>query len=252
MNSRFLQWGAGPICVATAVVLMLAPPGDLRAQAVDASPQVAAPIDLTGTWVSLVNEDWHLRMVTPAQGDYSGVPLNDEGRRVADSWDPAADEAAGEECKAYSAPAILRVPTRLNISWEDDMTLRMDTDAGMQTRSFNFDQSPPDSEATWQGHSVAEWVVTGGQFGVSGGGHLKVVTTNLRPGYLRKNGVPYSADGVMTEYFYNLSEPNGDTLLFVVTMFEDPEYLDDSLAMSQQFKKIPDGSGWNPMPCSAR
>ena len=252
MIFRLLQRRATPICVATAMVIILAVCPALWAQAADSSPQAEAPIDLTGTWVSLVTEDWHLRMVTPARGDYSGVPLNDEGRRIADGWDPEADEAAGEECKAYAAPAILRVPTRLNISWDGDMTLRMDTDAGMQTRAFIFDQTPSAGEPTWQGHSVAAWVPTGGQFGVTPGGHLKVVTTNLRPGYLRKNGVPFSADGVMTEYFYNLSEPNGDTLLFVVTMFDDPQYLREPLAMSQQFKKLPDGSGWNPTPCAAR
>ena len=252
MIFRWIPSLIAPICVATVVALTFGAPADIRAQAGDLSPQAGAPIDLTGTWVSLVSEDWHLRMVTPAKGDYSGVPLNDEGRRVADGWDPAAVEAAGEECKAYAAPAILRVPTRLNISWEADTTLRMDTDAGMQTRSFHFSVASPDAEPTWQGHSVAEWVVTGGQFGVPGGGHLKVTTTHLRPGYLRKNGVPYSENGVMTEYFYNLSEPNGDTLLFVVTIFEDPQYLTDPLAMSQQFKKLPDGSGWNPMPCTAR
>ena len=233
-------------------MLVFAVPAQVRAQAEQPRPQADAPTDLTGTWVSLVTEDWHLRMVTPARGDYLGVPLNDEGRRMADSWDPAADEAAGEECKAYAAPAILRVPTRLNISWEDESTLRMDTDAGMQTRMFYFDQAPPGGEPTWQGDSVAEWVKTGGEFGVPGGGHLKVVTTNLRPGYLRKNGVPFSANGVMTEYFYNFNEPNGDRLLFAITMFDDPQYLSDPLAMSQQFKKIPDGSGWNPTSCSAR
>ena len=252
MISRLLRSCAVGLYVAAVVVLMFSVPADMQAQGAGPSPQADAPIDLTGTWVSLVNEDWHLRMVTPARGDYSGVPLNDEGRRITDSWDPAADEAAGEACKAYAAPAILRVPTRLNITWESDMTLRMDTDAGMQTRSFRFDQTPAGSEPTWQGHSTAEWVVTGGEFGVPGGGHLKVVTTNLRPGYLRKNGVPFGGDGVMTEYFYIFNEANGDTLLFVITMFEDPQYLSDPLAMSQQFKKIPDGSGWNPTPCSAR
>ena len=79
-----------------------------------------------------------------------------------------------------------------------------------------------------------------------------MVTTNLRPGYLCKNGVPYSENAVVTDYLYRLNEPNGDTVLFVVTFVEDPQYLNLPLALSQQFKKIPDGSGWNPTPCSAR
>lgn len=216
-------------------------------------PRQAAPADLTGYWVSLVTEDWRWRMMTPKKGDYTGIPINAEGRRVADSWDPAKDEAAGEQCKAYGAPAIMRVPGRLHITWENDTTLRMDTDAGTQTRLFRFGQQPPPSgQSSWQGHSVAQWELEGGQFGIPRGGHLKVVTTGLRSGYVRKNGVPYSEKGVLTEYFYRLNEPNGDALLFVVTNFEDPQYFDLPLVMTTQFKKIPDGSGWNPTPCSAR
>jgi hypothetical protein len=216
-------------------------------------PRQAAPIDLTGTWVSLVTEDWRWRMITPPKGDYTGIPLNAEARRVADSWDPAKDEAAGTQCKAYGAPAIMRVPGRLNIAWDNDTTLRMDIDAGMQRRLFRFGQPQPQGgEPAWQGNSAAQWEVEGGQFGVPRGGHLKVVTTGLRPGYLRKNGIPYSEKGVLTEYLYRVTEPNGDSLLLLITNFEDPQYLNAPVIMTTQFKKIPDGSGWNPTPCSAR
>ena len=122
------------------------------------SPQAAAPIDLTGYWVSLVTEDWRWRMVTPPKGDYASVPLNPEGRRVADTWDPAKDEAAGNQCKAYGAAAIMRVPTRLHITWDNENALRIDTDAGTQTRQLHFGPpQPPSGEAGWQGYSAAEW-----------------------------------------------------------------------------------------------
>jgi hypothetical protein len=91
-------------------------------------------------------------MVTPKKGDYPGIPLNAEGRKIADAWDPAKDEAGGDQCKAYSAPAIMRVPGRLHIAWQDANTLRMDTDAGTQTRLFHFSGSTiPSGAATWQG-----------------------------------------------------------------------------------------------------
>jgi hypothetical protein len=61
-------------------------------------PRLAAPIDLTGYWVSLVTEDWRYRVATPPKGDYNSVPLNPAGRKAADAWDPARDEAAGEQC----------------------------------------------------------------------------------------------------------------------------------------------------------
>jgi hypothetical protein len=68
-------------------------------------PRAAAPIDLTGYWVSIVTQDWRWRMVTPAKGDYPRLPLTPEARAIADAWDPAKDEAAGEECRSYGAPA---------------------------------------------------------------------------------------------------------------------------------------------------
>jgi hypothetical protein len=133
-----------------------------------------APIDLTGYWVSIVAENWRLRMVTPPPGDYMNVPLNGEGRRAADAWDPDRDEREGLECKAYGAPFVMRMPVRLRITWEDNNTLRIDTDAGQQTRLFHFgDAEPPRGEKTWQGHSVASWEFSGprnfGGFGFGGG-----------------------------------------------------------------------------------
>jgi len=78
--------------------------------------RAGAPIDLTGYWVSLVTGDWRFRMITPPKGDYTSIPLNAEARKVADAWDPAKDEAAGEQCKSYGAPALMRVPGRLHIT----------------------------------------------------------------------------------------------------------------------------------------
>src|SRR4051812_44979427 len=60
-----------------------------------------APIDLTGYWVSVISEDWEFRQVTPDKGIFDTLPLNAEGRRVGNTWDPAKDEAAGEQCRAY-------------------------------------------------------------------------------------------------------------------------------------------------------
>src|SRR5262249_38415990 len=103
-----------------------------------ANAKAAAPADLTGQWVSLVTEDWRFRMITPEAGDYASVPVNPVGRKVADNWDPAKDEAAGEQCKAYGAASIMRVPGRIRVSWADDDTLKIETDAGRQTRMFYF------------------------------------------------------------------------------------------------------------------
>src|SRR5713101_3494867 len=146
--------------ITTLVLAVLAVQGQ-GAQPAQPPPPTArlqAPIDLTGYWVSVVTEDWRWRMLTPPKGDYASLPLNPEGRKVADAWDPAKDEASGNACKAYGAAALLQVPGRLHIYWQDDNTLRMDTDSGTQTRLFHFAGSPPPNEApTWQGYSVAMW-----------------------------------------------------------------------------------------------
>src|SRR5271165_4168864 len=115
-----------------------------RAPAPKLSPREAAPIDLTGYWVSVISEDWRWRMVTPANDDFAGIPFTPEGRRVGDAWDPAKDEASGDTCKAYGAAAIMRLPGRLHITWQDDHTLKIETDTGEQTRLLNFGGKPAD------------------------------------------------------------------------------------------------------------
>jgi hypothetical protein len=121
--------------------------------------RAAAAIDLTGTWVSVVTEDWRWRMMVPPRGDYAAVPLNGDGRQAADNWDPRADEGTNLQCKIYGAASVMRMPGRVRISWADDNALRIDTDAGAQTRMLRFGPSITLGAAprTWQGTSTAIW-----------------------------------------------------------------------------------------------
>jgi hypothetical protein len=234
-----------------ALPLAAQPPGARRGGP-PPDPKAAAPIDLTGYWVSIVTEDWRYRMVTPAPGDYESVPMTPAAIKLADTWDPAKDEAAGEQCKSYGAPAILRVPEHLHITWQDDKTLRMDTDAGKQTRLFHFgDWKPAGSEHTLQGDSVAEWEIQR-EDRKPVGGSLKVITTNLKAGYLRKNGVPYSENADLEEYYDMVHERNGDQLMVVTIVVTDPMYLREPFIISSHFKKLPDATGWEPSECSSR
>ena len=214
------------------------------------SGQAAASIDLTGYWESYVNEDWLLRMVTPKKGDYQTLPLNADGRKVGDTWDPDKDTAAGLACKAYGAAAVMRVPGRIHVTWQDANTLRIDTEAGTQTRLLHFGTAqPPAEEPTWQGYSVARWMVPArGRQATT----LKATTNRLRAGYLRKNGVPYSANAVVTEYFNVLSEADGGPWLVVTNIVDDPQYLNQPFTTSTHFKKLSDGSAWKPAPCTAK
>ena len=229
------------------------------------SARAAAPVDLTGYWVSVITEDWRWRMVTPLRGDFASVPVNAEGRKIGEAWDPARDEAAGLLCRAYGAAAIMRMPLRVHITWQDDNTLRLDTDAGQQTRLFRFGATvPSDAPATWQGYSVATWerppqgVEAGNALGIfarrtgTRGRGLEVTTTRLQPGYLRKNGVPYSERTSVAEYFDHRTHPNGEEWFTVTTIVRDPVYLTGPFITSSDFKKEPDASGWRPTPCEAR
>ena len=223
-----------------------------------ATGRAAAPIDLTGYWVSQIVDEWRFR-VAPQKGDIPYLPINAAARRVALAWDPAQDEADGNQCKAYGAVGVMQRPGRLQISWEHDNTLKIETDAGTQTRRLRFGPAPtPTGEPSWQGYSVASWQMPGG--GRRGAapppgprsGTLKVVTTNLRPGYIRKNGVPYSGNTVLTEYLNQLIGQEGDSYLVVTAMVEDPLYLTQPFVRSYQFKKLPDAQGWDPTPCFPR
>jgi hypothetical protein len=224
--------------------------------------RAAAPVDLTGYWVSVVTEDWRYRMVTAARGDHPSVPLNATGNALANSWDPAKDDAAGEQCRAYGAAGVMRAPGRLHVTWQDDATLKIETEAGTQTRFLRFASAPSgDAAAGWQGQSAATWEFAGAARGGRGAaapagpraGNLKVVTMRMRPGYLQKNGVPYSANAVLTEYFSRTSEPNGDSWLILTSIVEDPQYLTGPFIRSTHYKRLPDNNAtWEPEACSSR
>ena len=215
-----------------------------------------APFDLSGYWVSVVTEDWRYRMVTPAKGDYQAVPMNPEGLKLANAWDPAKDEAAGNQCKYYGAAALMRIPGNLHITWQDDNTLKIETDAGTQTRILHAGNwKSPGGERTWQGDTEATWEVPRGRGPApvpAPYGTLKTVTTNLKAGYLRKNGVPYSENAVLTEYYDVIRGTDGTPWLVISSIVEDPQYLRMNFITSTNFKRVVDGSGWDPSACSAR
>jgi hypothetical protein len=226
----------------------------------------AAPVDLTGYWVSPVMEDYRWRMVTPLKGDFASIPVNAEARKVGEAWDPAKDQASGDACKAYGAPGLLRIPGRLHITWRDENTLKIEADQGEQIRLLYFNAKPlPTLEPSIQGFSEARWepavrgaaadpansIIFAQRVGTQGRS-LEVTTTKLKAGYLRRNGVPYSANTVLEEYFDVHKEPNGDEWFTVTTIVNDPTYLNLPFITSTDFKREPDGSKFSPSPCSAR
>jgi hypothetical protein len=287
---------AAGAALALALAALAAP--DATAQVAQAGPappieqmpaRSASPIDFTGTWASVVTEDWQWRFVTPIVGDYTGVPMNSVADKLARAWDPDADVKAGEPCKGFGAAAINRLPTRMQIAWQDDDTMKLDWDLGTQSRLVYFDRAKaPVGAPSYQGHAIGEWIDVpapgrggrggaapaapaagaaaapapaagraggGGRGGRAGGapapraGGLKIVTTNLRPQYLRQNGVPVSEKAVITEYLDIVPGPDGSEWLVVKTSVDDPTYLNGWYIVSSQFKREPNNSKWAPTPC---
>jgi len=260
-RTSFANRGAWVVCVSALMTALAVPMNAQRGRGgppAPPAPRTAAPVDLTGQWVSLITEEWRQRQFTGAKGDFGSlnVVLLPPARKIAASWDPARDAAAGEQCKAYGAAGVMRLPTRVRVSWQDDAALKLETDAGTQTRLFKF--GPPQGDGgDWQGLSTASWdypqaALAGRGFGAAPGGSLKVITTKMKPGYLSRNGVPYSGNAVMTEFFDRFDVPGGDPLLVVTSEIVDPEYLATPYWTSQQFKRETDASRWRPTPCGAR
>jgi hypothetical protein len=243
-----------------AAVAVLLAPGALHAQGRGAAAtppptgRAGAPIDLTGYWVSMVTDDWRYRMLTPPKGNVDYLPVTPEARRVTEAWDPAKDEAAGEQCKAYGAVGVMRMPGRLRITWESDNVLKLEADAGTQTRRFYFADAPAAAAPMWQGTSVARWTrpFTPSAAGLPPQGELRVTTSRMRPGYIRKNGIPYSGNAALTEYFVRLVDDDEQQYLAVTQVLEDAEYLVQPIIRTMLFRKQADESGWNPTACSAR
>src|SRR3974390_1396808 len=148
-----------------------------------AAARTSAPYDVTGYWVSEITNNWRTRMVPPPLGDYADMPLTAAAKKVADAWDPAKDEAAGNQCKYYGAASIMFQPERIHLTWQDDNTLRMDIDSGTQTRVFRFGkQTASQGNRTWQGDSAAEWEPRGRGDAQSAAPSLKVIYTHSLPG----------------------------------------------------------------------
>jgi len=200
------------------------------------------------------------------QADLGSIPASPAGRQAANAWDPAKEGS----CEAYGVGGLMRMPGRFKISWQDDNTLKIESDAGQQTRLLHF--AAPATPAltavgqtrSLQGYSIAEWQRSGGALdafgpGVApeGGGRgaaprwgsLKVTTSNMLPGWLSRNGVPYGENMTMTEYFTRITNKDAGDWFTVTTVMEDPQFLAGQWITSTNFKKEPNDSKWSPAPC---
>jgi hypothetical protein len=181
-------------------------------------PPAFAQVDLSGEWGQKVHEDLPERGHGPEIGDYTGLPINDQARARADAWTAEKWTMPEHECEPHPADYAPRGPGSMRI-WADMNPLSFDITAWhtelnwMQPlRTIYMDHRPHPSEdapPTWQGFSTGEW----------SGDMLKVTTTHLKEGWIRRNGLPRSDRATMTEYYIR----HGDYFT-LVTMVQDPVY----------------------------
>ena len=123
MNRRLISAiAAGAIAAGSLLAQAPAPPaqggrGGRGGAAAPQTAEAAATNDLSGYWVRIITEDWRWLMAVPAKGNADSIPISPAGRAILDAWDPAKDEAEGNQCKGYAAGAISRLPTRALVSW---------------------------------------------------------------------------------------------------------------------------------------
>ena len=222
-----------------------------------ASARAAAPVDLTGYWVSIVTEDWIERMAPDSPP--SGTGGRGGGGRGAAAPAAVAPPPANEQCRVYAAGGSLRVPGRLNIIWADDNTLKIEMDAGTQTRLLHFGGTPPAGPKSLQGYSVATWETgaRAGGFGGGGGrggaappaaprwGSLRVVTTNLSGGYLLSSRSAYSENAVLTENFTRHTDFGAEYFTVTASLQDGAQ----TRIVSSTFRKESDGSKFSPTGC---
>jgi hypothetical protein len=226
--------------------------GGGAAPAAPQGPKAAAPVDLTGYWVSIVTEDWIERMSpdSPPSGTGGARGLGGRGAETA--------PAGADPCRVYAAGGSLRVPGRLHITWADDNTLKVEMDAGTQTRLFHFNPTTPaPAEKSLQGYSVATWEQANGRgrggFGAPAPaanaprpwGSLNVTTTALKSGYLLSSRSAYSDNATLTEYFSKHSDFGVDYMT-VTAMIQDGAR---TIVTSSTFKKEADGAKFKPSGC---
>lgn len=198
--------------------------------------------DLSGMWGQRFHEDLPERGGGPEIGDYTGLPVNDAARLRADTWDADKWTVPERQCEPHPAdygprgPASLRIWSVVDPISQEVTEWHVTVMWQLQERIIYMDGRPhpsPNAPHTWQGFSTGEWE----------GDMLKVTTTHLKEGWVRRNGLPRSDQAVLTEYFIR-----NDDYLTLVTAVDDPVYLTEPLVRTSDWVADP-GVQLSPFSC---
>jgi hypothetical protein len=206
------------------------------------STNTLAQRDLSGMWAQRFHEDLPERGAGPEIGDYTGLPINDAARLRADSWDASKWTVPERQCEPHPAdygprgPASLRITSTVDPVSQDVIAWSVTVMWSLQQRTIYMDgrpHPPAIAQHSWQGFSTGEWE----------GDMLKVTTTHLKEGWVRRNGLPRSDKAVLTEYFIR-----NDNYLTLVTAIDDPVYLTEPLVRTSDWVLDP-GVRLSPFSC---
>ena len=183
--------------------------------------------------------------------------MNPAAQKIADAWDPAKDEAAGEQCKAYGAPGLMRGPTRLRITWLDDDTLKLETrlrdaDAAVRLPRRPRRRAPrPGRASRWR--SGSSRAAAGAAAAPRFGAHEDRSPRSCGPATCARTASRTATGTVFTEYWDLHTETNGDNYLVVTNIGERPDLpagaLDYGAALQARTGRR---RKWDPAPCDAR
>lgn len=193
----------------------------------------SAQIDISGSYNAIFHEDQPERIPGPSLGDYLGLPINESARAFAEAWDASRLTVPEHQCRAHSAPYIMRGPLNMRIWEERDaetqqiVATHVDISNFQQRRTIWMDGRPHPSdlaEHTWMGFSTGRW----------DGDALVVTTSHIKQMWHRRNGIPQSDHVKLTERFILHG-----TVLTYVTMTEDPVYLTEPLVKTTNMLRNP-------------
>jgi hypothetical protein len=204
---------------------------------------VLAQLDLSGSWGQRFHEDLPERGAGPEIGDYLGLPINDAARQRAETWDAGKWTMPERQCEPHPAdygprgPASLRISNTVDPISQDATSWHVTLMWMLPHRTIYMDRRQPPSpyaQHSWQGFSAGEWE----------GDMLKVTTTHLKEGWLRRNGVPRSDKATLIEYFIR----HGNYLT-LVTVVRDPVYLTEPFVRTSNWVADP-GFQMSPFSCT--
>lgn len=210
---------AASLLAVAAATLMIAP---LSAQ----PPRPSNPTDIAGEWTLTNNEED--TTAQPPLGDYLGIPFNAAGRQRSDTTAESIWGTPEYQCRPHSAPHQWRGLGGARILKEQDPLTRdvkayhiqfmrsLDWPVFMDGRAH----PPAWAPHTWTGFSTGQWI----------GNTLKITTTHLKDGYLKRGGPQTSDLFTMTDYL-----TRHDDVLTIVTSVDDPIYMEEPYVESTTY-----------------